>query len=87
MSIKQGDVISHSEATQWGVGKVLEVTSSRVTIQFNDGITRKIASSHWMNLLPAERSAFLPTLPEEVQKVATKPAPKARKNAKKVPDL
>lgn len=81
MSIKRGDVVSHSAAIGWGVGKVVEVTSIRMTIQFNDGITRKIACSHYASLLPAEANLFVP-VPQADLKVATKPAPKGPKKTK-----
>ena len=78
MSIRRGDVVSHSGAVQWGVGKVIEVGPYRVSIQFNDGCTRKIACSHFTSLLPAEPSLFIPALPP-VPKAATKAAPKQKK--------
>lgn len=71
MSIKRGDVVTHSGAIEWGVGKVIEVSAYRVSIHFNDGITRKIASSHFMSLLPAEPASFKPVVPIDA-KVATK---------------
>lgn len=81
MSIKRGDVVSHSEAVEWGVGKVVEVTSLRVSIQFNNGIVRKIACSHFNRLQPAEPSAFL-LIPEPILKSTTKAGPKKPKAAK-----
>lgn len=78
MSIRRGDVVSHCGAVQWGVGKVIEVGPYMVSIQFNDGCTRKIASSHFTSLLPAEPSLFIPTLPP-VPKGATRAAPKQKK--------
>lgn len=62
MSVRRGDVVTHSEAMGWGAGKVIDVTAQRVSIQFNDGITRKIACSHLQYLLPAEAALFLPVL-------------------------
>jgi hypothetical protein len=81
MPIKRGDVVSHCEAIEWGIGKVVELTSQRASIQFNDGIIRKIACSHFTSLLPAERSLFLP-IPEPVLKGTTKAGPKKPKIAK-----
>jgi len=52
----------------------------KATIQFSDGITRKIASSHYTNLKPADPASF-------VQAAETTPAEKARtapKRPKKV---
>lgn len=76
MAIRRGDVVSHSIAVEWGVGKVLEVTGGRISIEFNDGTTRKIASSHSGSLLPAAAALFIPTA---VASVATKAAPKVKK--------
>ena len=59
MIIKTGAVVSHPGATEWGVGKVIEVVSMKATIQFSDGITRKIASSHYINLQPADPASFV----------------------------
>lgn len=78
MSIRRGDVVSHSTAVQWGVGKVVEVLGHCVSIEFNDGITRKIASSHFTNLLPADPASFVPIAPL-VEKLAPKAAPRPKK--------
>jgi hypothetical protein len=59
MNIKRGIVVNHSGALEWGVGKVLEVTELRATIQFSDGITRKISSSHYTILQPADAALFV----------------------------
>jgi transcription elongation factor GreA-like protein len=59
MKIKRGNVVSHTGAHEWGVGKVLEVTDLKATIQFSDGIIRKIASSHYTTLQPAARASFV----------------------------
>lgn len=80
MSIKRGDVVCHSKASQWGVGKVVEVTPYSVSVHFNDGITRKIVSSHFGCLLPAQPALFLPS-PEAVV-VTTKASPKGSRKAK-----
>jgi hypothetical protein len=61
MTIKRGNVVSHSGAIEWGVGKVVEVTALKATIQFSDGIIRKIASSHYTILQPADPASFVPT--------------------------
>jgi hypothetical protein len=60
MTIKRGNVVSHSGAIEWGVGKVVEVSAHKATIQFSDGIIRKIASSHYTILQPADSASFLP---------------------------
>lgn len=81
MSIKRGDVICHSKASEWGVGKVVEVTPDKVAVHFNDGITRKILNSHVDCLLPASPSLYLP-VPDIVQKVETKRAPRPKNKVK-----
>jgi hypothetical protein len=60
MTIKRGNVVTHTEAHGWGAGKVVEVTPLKATIQFSDGIIRKIASSHYTTLKPAARASFVP---------------------------
>jgi len=57
MTIKRGNLVSHAGAIEWGVGKVLEVTPLKATIQFSDGIIRKIASSHYTILRVCEKNA------------------------------
>ena len=59
MIIKRGAVVSHAGAIQWGVGKVVEVAPHRATIQFSDGIIRKIASSHYTILQPGDPASYL----------------------------
>jgi hypothetical protein len=59
MIIKLGNVVSHSGAIEWGAGKVVEVTTGRATIQFSDGIIRKIASSHYSILNPADPASLV----------------------------
>lgn len=76
MSIRRGDVVSHSIAIEWGVGKVVEVSPYRVSIEFNDGTIRKIACSHFKSLLPADSASFIPLVP--VAKVAAKAAPRKK---------
>ena len=79
MIIKRGTVVSHAGAIEWGVGKVMEVVTLKATIQFSDGIIRKIASSHYTILQPADPALF-------VSPAASVPAPKvsAAKRVKKV---
>ena len=77
MIIKRGNVVSHAGAIEWGVGKVIEVNALKATIQFSDGITRKIASSHYTTLQPADSASFVP-IPDSVQVV------KVRVSAKRV---
>ncbi len=60
MTIKAGNVVSHTGAQTWGSGKVLEVTAAMATIQFSDGKSRKIAASHFIALIPAAASSFVP---------------------------
>jgi hypothetical protein len=78
MSIKRGNVVSHAGAIEWGVGKVMEVTALKATIQFSDGIIRKIASSHYTTLRPADPSSFVP-IPESVPVVKVRATPKRLK--------
>ena len=61
MNIKRGVLVNHPGANSWGVGKVTEVSLLKATIQFSDGITRMIASSHYNILQPAEPGSFIPT--------------------------
>ena len=81
MTIKRGTVVSHAGAIQWGVGKVVEVTALKATIQFSDGIIRKIASSHYPILQPADPASFLP-LPDSLPVVKVRVAPKRPKKLK-----
>ncbi|HEY6874699.1 MAG TPA: DUF3553 domain-containing protein [Geobacteraceae bacterium] len=60
MTIKAGNIVSHTGALEWGVGKVLEVTAAMATIQFSDGKNRKIAASHFITLQPAAASSYVP---------------------------
>ncbi|QWV94823.1 DUF3553 domain-containing protein [Geomonas oryzisoli] len=81
MSIKRGDVVSHCGASQWGVGKVIEVCPTRVAIHFNDGVIRKIVHSHLGDLQPAEPASFQPVHVDD-QKMPQKAAlPKVKKSA------
>ena len=80
MAIKRGDVVSHCGAVEWGVGKVVELGATRASIHFNDGIVRKISSSHFSSLLPAEAASFMPLALAEQKPAAKAPrAPKAVK--------
>jgi hypothetical protein len=78
MIIKAGKFVSHAGALQWGAGKVLDVNVYRATIQFSDGISRKIAASHFDTLQPAEAASYLPP-PEVVAVVKARPAPRKPK--------
>jgi transcription elongation factor GreA-like protein len=78
MTIKRGNVVSHAGAIEWGVGKVVEVTPLKATIQFSDGIIRKIASSHYTTLQPADPAAFVP-LPDSIPVVKVRATPKRAK--------
>lgn len=59
MIIKRGNVVSHAGGIEWGVGKVVEVTDLKATIQFSDGVIRKIASSHFTILQPADSALYV----------------------------
>jgi len=76
MTIKNGSIVCHAAALEWGVGKVLEVTPSMATIQFSDGKSRKIAASHFTVLQPASAASYTP--PPDVA-----PQVKAARAAKK----
>jgi hypothetical protein len=81
MTIKRGTVVSHTGAIEWGVGKVVEVTPLRATIQFSDGIIRKIASSHYAILQPGDPASFVP-IPDSVPVVKVRATPKRQKKVK-----
>ena len=83
MIIKRGTVVSHAGAVEWGVGKVMEVTDLKATIQFSDGIVRKIAASHYPTLQPGDSALFVP-LPESVPEVKVRATPKRRVKVKEV---
>jgi transcription elongation factor GreA-like protein len=82
MVLKAGIFVRHSVAQEWGAGKVITVTPSMATIDFSDGISRKIAASHFHTLQPAEASAFSPPSATEqlkrAKKRATTRAPKKK---------
>ena len=78
MIIKRGTVVNHSGAVQWGAGKVMEVTPLKATIQFSDGIIRKIASSHYTILQPADPTSFVP-IPDSIPGVKVRATPKRQK--------
>jgi hypothetical protein len=84
MIVKRGSVVSHMVAQEWGIGKVVEVNDVRATIQFNDGMIRKITSSHFMDLQPADPSSYQPPAEKvPVTKVrAVSTAPKKPKKLK-----
>jgi len=81
MIIKRGNVVSHSGAIAWGAGKVVEVTPLKATIQFSDGIIRKIASSHYTILQPADPASFV-AIPEKAPTEKVRTAPKRLKKEK-----
>jgi hypothetical protein len=78
MNIKRGTVVSNSGAIEWGVGKVMEVSPSKATIQFSDGIIRKIAATHYLILQPGDPAFFVP-LPEIIKVAKVRAAPKVPK--------
>lgn len=81
MIIKRGNVVSHAGAIEWGVGKVVEVTALKATIQFSDGIIRKIASSHYTILQPADPASFV-QIPDNVPVAKVRVTPKRPKKMK-----
>lgn len=83
MIIKPGIVVSHIGAQEWGVGKIVEVTAGKATIQFSDGKKRKIAASHYSCLQPADPASF--SLPSEtIQMGKTKTSLKTPKRREQV---
>ena len=60
MTIRIGDIVSHTGALTWGAGRVMEVTSAKVMIHFSDGTSRKIAASHFNSLQPANAASYTP---------------------------
>lgn len=60
MNVKRGSVVSHAMAQQWGTGKVVEVDDFKATIRFSDGMVRKIISSHFTDLRPADPATYTP---------------------------
>jgi len=85
MIIKPGNIVSNTGALQWGVGKVMEVAPLKATIQFSDGITRKIASSHYIILQPGDPAAFVP-IPGGVPAVKVRATSKRQKKVKQPAD-
>jgi hypothetical protein len=83
MIIKTGAVVIHPGATAWGVGKITEVAALKATIQFSDGIVRKIASSHYASLRPGDPADFVAL----VESTATEKVRATPKRAKKVKEL
>lgn len=82
MIIKRDSVVSHVVATQWGVGKVIEVNEIKATIRFNDGIVRKIISSHFADLQPANPASYIPLAPPPAAKEKAAAAPRKPRKAK-----
>ena len=81
MTIKRGKIVCHAGAIAWGVGKVMEVADFNATIQFSDGIIRKIASTHYTFLQPADPGSFVP-IPDKVLAVKVRATPKRVKKVK-----
>jgi transcription elongation factor GreA-like protein len=86
MIIKTGTIVSHSGASEWGSGRVMEVNAAMATIEFSDGKSRKIAASHFTILQPAAASSYVPPLKAEPA-VRAKPAARATKTVKKTKKL
>ena len=81
MSIKTGNIVSHAGALEWGAGKVLEASATKVTIRFSDGKERKIAASHFSTLQPADASLYVP--PSAATADPARPVAKKAKKARK----
>jgi len=80
MIIKTGIIVSHTGALEWGAGKVKEVTGAKATIDFSDGISRKIAASHFNILQPAAADSYSP--PPQAEPVVKARAPRTVKKKK-----
>ena len=78
MIIKRGTVVSHTGASEWGVGKVVEVLPFKAVIHFSDGIIRKIASSHYAVLQPGDPDSFV-SIPVNAPGVKGRATPKRLK--------
>lgn len=85
MIVKRGSVVSHAMAQQWGTGKVVEVNDIRATIRFSDGMVRKIISSHFTDLHPADPATYNPPVKVQKGKGKSGPRPARPKNVKKKP--
>ena len=85
MIVKRGNIVSHTGVNAWGAGKVIEVAAFNATIQFSDGITRKIASSHFDILEPADPAMYIPT--EVCSEPVKTVVPRARKKKVKPAEL
>jgi len=72
MALKAGIFVNHTAALEWGAGKVVVVTPTMAIIEFSDGISRKIAASHFHILQPAEAATFSPHAGIEQQKPGKK---------------
>ena len=81
MIVKRGTMVSHTGAIEWGVGKVMEISALKATIQFSDGVVRKIASSHYTILQPGDPDSFVP-LPDSVPGVKVRATAKRLKKVK-----
>jgi len=79
MTIKVGSIVSHADVREWGVGRVLEVTSTMATIHFSDGKNRKISSSHYSSLRPASAESYVPPSEPATTAVDLRPSRKAKK--------
>jgi len=76
MVLKIGNIVSHTGVAEWGSGKVMEVNTNWVMIQFSDGKARKIAASHFPILEAASASTYVPP-PEAIASPRRRSAPKA----------
>jgi hypothetical protein len=78
MTIKCGNIVTHTGVIEWGAGMVIKVAPLKTTIQFSDGIIRKIASSHYTILQPADPASFVP-IPGSLPVVVAQATPKRKK--------
>ncbi|MDD2321223.1 MAG: DUF3553 domain-containing protein [Geobacteraceae bacterium] len=86
MYVKRGKVVRHTVKNEWGAGMVVEVNDGRATIQFSDGILRKIAVSHFCVLQPADPASYLPP-PDKVLEAKKVRAVRSSKKKQKEPEV
>ena len=77
MAIKRGYIVKHGSMQSWGTGMVVEVADFNATIQFSDGVVRKIASSHYHVLSAGDPATFIAS--KSTESIAIKPVARSAK--------
>ena len=75
MVIRRGCIVKHDGMQSWGTGMVVDIADFKATIQFSDGVVRKIASSHYHVLVAGDPATFVATesaLPLAIKPVASR---------------